>query len=47
MSLPQTCVPLFGGARLGLENRFWLNVLEDEAEFTFGWFPAFAAEKGL
>ncbi|MBN1771357.1 MAG: hypothetical protein JXB32_08860 [Deltaproteobacteria bacterium] len=40
-------IPLFGGARLRLENQFWLNVLEDEAEFTFAWFPAFAAEMGF
>lgn len=40
-------VPLFRGARLRLESQFWLNILEDEAEFTFAWFPGFAAELGF
>jgi hypothetical protein len=40
-------IPLFDGARLRLENQFWLNILEDEAEFTFAWYPAFAAELGF
>lgn len=40
-------VPFAGGARFRLESQFWLNILEDEAEFTLGWFPAFAAEMGF
>jgi hypothetical protein len=40
-------IPLFGGARLRLENQFWLNILGDDADFTFAWFPGFAAELGF
>lgn len=39
--------PFVGGARFRLESQFWLNILEDEAEYAFGWFPAFAAEMGF